>query len=166
MRRPKAAPKSGAVSDLLELTKEQKRKVEIRIAEEAAQRLFESEKILFYNICLKLGLDEAERIFSQQPKLILSNRQRERLNKELVETTRKVVIRNTPKMADWSENKQAAYLAKLISTNDTPEYREMMGLLAIVVRGFEANPPKRGKRRYSRITHGGVRKQLGRRKAK
>jgi hypothetical protein len=144
---------------------------DIRAAEVTAERLFDKERQLFYNICLKFGFDEAQRIFANQPKLRLSDKEREELNKELWATTDEIFLTSIP---EWGKKSMSAKARDLLrwyenisTSGGTPEYRQMVALLATIVRkGGQTKGRRRGKGRYKRITREGIRKQLTRRPKK
>jgi hypothetical protein len=160
-------PLSGAAADLFGGGANTR-----QTAQAAADRLFEKERELFYQICLELGLDVAQEIFAARPKLVLSDRQREKLKKLLINNVRDLKLRHTPEFRNLPENAKAGALSrwhkKITAGGGTPEYHEFTALLATIVRESDmpATQAARGKQRYARITKEQIRKQFARHKNK
>jgi hypothetical protein len=158
------APSSGGLIDLFGDGHDIR-----QTARAAAERLFQKEKELFYQICLELGLDEAQKIFAARPEIALSDQQREKLKKQLISDMHHLNLRYEPEYRNLSKHAKAGDLLswynRLNAGRGTPEHRELVALLAVIVRESDTLKNKRavgGKGRYARITLEGFRKQLTR----
>jgi hypothetical protein len=142
---------------------------DIQTARAAAERLFQKEKELFYQICLELGLDEAQKIFAARPEIALSDQQREKLKKQIISAIHHLKLRDDPEYRNLSKHAKAGDLLswynRVNAGRGTPENRELVALTAVIVREPDTLKNKRaggGKGRYARITLEGFRKQLTR----